>query len=475
MKLYTLILLTLFLASASYCQNSYGPIILTKETKKDFEQKTDELVKQYESMDIFSGVVLIAHNGQAFYHKAFGLANRENNIPNTLETRFVIGSMNKTFTHIIILQLINEGKLSFSDKMTKYLDGFTQRDASKITIEHLLNHTSGFGDYYGPDYWDLPYERRNIPGITPILKKMELNFEPGTENEYSNAGYILLGSIIEKITGKSFSQNTDERIKKPLKLNSLVLSKVKEIPNRATGYLKNIHGIDNNEEFITEPRSDGGFYATAEDMMKFYREFFYGNKLLNEKIKSQDEFFNQIKPTYKEFGRGIPIAGGFNGANTIHLERLADNVSIVVFSNMDEPVAENIALGIHNILNGKEAKKASLPAKLNVYTAYKKSGADHIKSHFDELTVNWHPADPKDLILNNLGYDLMMAGELGDALVIFKLNTELFPNIGNCWDSYGEALLKTGDKVAALKAYKKALEINPNIPSAKKMIEELKK
>lgn len=174
-----------------------------------------------------------------------------------------------------------------------------------------------------------------------------------------------------------------------------------------------------------------------------------------------------------EPGRGIPLAGGFNGANTVHMEMPADNISIVVMANMDEPVAEKICFGIHAIINGKEPARAVLPAKLNVLQAFTESGVAYVKQHFETLTANWHPADPKDLILNNLGYDLLSSGKTNQALEIFKLNTELFPNIGNCWDSYGEALLKKGDRKAALAAYKKALEINPDIPTAKDAVKQL--
>jgi CubicO group peptidase (beta-lactamase class C family) len=441
--------------------------------KEKVSIKTDKLVNEYIDLGIFSGVVLISEQGKPFYEKAFGQANRETNSPNTLATKFSIGSMNKSFTRTIILQLIDEGKLRFDSKMVDFIDGFEQDQAQNIEIVHLLNHSSGFGDYHSPEYFDLPYDKKNIQGIMPVLKKMDLLFPPGEENEYSNAGYIILGAIVEKITGKTYAENVEERIAKPLKLNDLVTGKVKETPDRAIGYMKTIYGYENNEEYISEPRSDGGFYANIYDIHKFYRTYLLTDQLFSTEVKNKDGFFERIAPVYKENGAGIPLAGGFNGANTVHLEMLADNISIVVFANMDEPVAEKIAIGILNIINGKAPEKPMLPAKLNVYTLYKEKGINHVKENFDVLTSNWFDNDPKDLILNNLGYDLLFDGKIDEALDIFKLNTELFPAVGNCWDSYGEALLKKGDKQAALSAYKKALEINPNIPSAKQAVMEL--
>lgn len=469
MKKNILILFSLLLIIACNGQeNSSGSL-----NKKKITLETDKLIKEYVDLGIFSGVVVVAEHGKPFYEKSFGLANRETNTPNTLDTRFVIGSMNKSFTRTVILQLIEENKISLEDKMTYHLEGFEQKNANKITINHLLNHNSGFGDYHNPDYWDLPYKKRNIQGILQILKEMELLFEPGTENEYSNAGYIILGAIIEQVTGKSYAQNVEERIVQPLQLTSLVTSKVKDISNRAIGYMKSFNGYKDNEEFISEPRSDGGFYSNIYDVLKFYRAYLYGNGLISEKSRKEDGFFKMIAGAYDTKGAGIPMAGGFNGANTVHMEMVAEDISIVVLANMDEPVAENLALGIHSIINGKVPKKPMLPTKLNIYNNYKENGIAYVKNNFQDLTTNWFEGDPKDLILNNLGYDLLFDDKLGEALEIFKLNTELFPNIANCWDSYGEALLKSGNKEAALTAYKKALKINPNIPSAQKMVKEL--
>lgn len=470
MKRYLFIFFALVQMVVCHGQNKTSLNLLNKS---DISQKIDELVKAYIDLGIFSGVVLVSEQGKPFYEKAFGLANRETKTPNTLETKFVIGSMNKTFTRTIILQLIDEGKLRFDSKMVDFLDGFTQELAEDITIEHLLNHTSGFGDYHGPEYFDLPYDKKNIQGILHIIKDRDLLFPPGAENEYSNAGYIILGAIVEKITGKSYALNVEERIAKPLKLESLVTQNVKEIPNRAIGYMKKVNGYEDNEMFITEPRSDGGFYANVYDIHNFYRTYLHTNEMFSEEVKNKDGFFKRIKPMLDERGTAIPLAGGFNGANTVHVEMLADDRSIVVFANMDEPVAEKIAMGILDIIYGKLPEKPMLPAKLNVYKLYKEKGIEYIKQNFEDVTSNWFDGDPKDLILNNLGYDLLFDDSLDEALEIFKLNTELFPNIGNCWDSYGEALLKNGRKEEALKAYKKALEIDPNLPSAKKAVKEI--
>jgi len=447
----------------------------TDITTADFEKKVDAYVQQYIDLDIFSGVVCIAKNGSPVYHKAFGLADRRNKTANTIHTHFDIGSMNKTFTKVVILQMAAEGKLNLDDTLGKYLDGFEPAVAEKVTIQHLLDHRSGLGDYHTPEYFDLPKEKKTIAGLLPRIRTMPLMFEPGTDMLYSNSGYILLGAIIEKISAKSYYQNIRERIVAPLNLKETYLENTDQINQKATGYFKDARGnLHDNKGFIDIPNPDGGFQSTTKDILKFYQDYFYGHKMLSDRAKAMDQAF-KFYEKLKSNGQATGHAGGFEGANTVLLEIPRDRITIIVFANMDEPVAELLGDGIQALIRGEEPSQPSLPAIQNVYKAFKERGSSYIREHFDALTTNFHPGNPKDLILNSLGYDLLFDGYVDDAVKIFKLNTELFPGVANCWDSYGEALLKKGNKKAALTAYKKALRIRPDFPSAKKAVEELEK
>lgn len=435
------------------------------------EVQIDDYVTSYQEMDIFSGVVLVANSGEVTYAKAFGEANRDTHQKNEVNTLFSIGSMNKTFTDVVIFKLLEQGKLSLEDPLEKYLGQWNQPDFDKITIRHLMNHESGFGDYFIPAYWDL--ENKNMATILPIIKSLPLHFPPGEDRMYSNAGYVLLGVVIEKVTGKKFVDNVIELIVNPLELEGMVMRNVNQIPNRAIGYMKTVEGVEDNEEFLHEPLPDGGFYATAEDVMRFYRAYFYDKNFLSESLRNQSDFLNQIEPYRNQSDAAIPMAGGFNGSNSVIYERLADNISIVVLANMDEPVAERIGLGIHYMISGKKAPKAILPAKLSVHQAWEKEGVEYVKDNFEKLTENFHPSDPKDLILNGLGYDLLFSGNAIEALEFFKLNTELFPDVANCWDSLGECYVALQEPQKAKEAYLKALELQPDLPSALEAIKSL--
>ena len=434
----------------------------------------DKLIDQYLDLDIFSGVVLVAEKGEPVYHKAFGLAHRENKISNSLTTKFDIGSMNKTFTKIVILQLIDEGLLKLNDPLGKFLVGFNPEISKQVTVEHLLNHQSGFGDYYDPAFFDVPKEEKTISGLLERIKGMNLDFPPGAEQQYSNTGYVLLGAIIEKLSGMSYVQNVRKRIVGPMNMTETYLENKEAVPERSIGYYKDALGnIYDNEGFLEIPKPDGGFQSTTQDILKFYREYYYGNQLLSEKAKALDEHY-EFHQAHMTTGGAMTSAGGFNGANTVIFEILRDQISILVFANMDEPVAEQLGKGILNIVRGKAPQRPVLPARQNIYQAFKKKGIKYVKANFEDLSTNFHADDPRDWILNITGYDLLSANQVEDAIPLFRLNTELFPDVANCWDSLGEALLKNGERREALKAYQQALKLESDLPSALEALRILK-
>lgn len=441
----------------------------------NFETNVDALVKQYQDLDIFSGVVMVSERGKTKYHKAFGMANRASNTANTITTKFDIGSMNKSFTKTVILQLVEEGKLKVTDTLGQFISGFPKLAANSITITDLLTHSSGYTGYWGNDFEELPIHQKRLSALVERIKKLPLEFEPGTKQVYSNSGYVLLGAIIEKVTGVSYHQNIVARIIEPLGMNETYVTDKIKVPNRAIGYYKDMRGnLFTNLGFTEVPNPDGGFHSTPSDITKFYAEYFYGTTLLSKETKANETFFGS-KSKRKKSGKALLMAGGFRGANTAYLEIMRDEISILVFANMDEPVGEQLATGILALVRGELPKTPSLPAHQNIYNHYKKFGIDYIEKHFSDLTENFHAEDSKALILNGIGYTFFKEGNLIEAKEIFQLNVRIFPEDPNVWDSLGEVYVELGAYGKAVKMYKKALDLDPTMTSAKEMLLKIKK
>lgn len=457
-------------------------ILISCKTKKksnivgidSLSERVDAVVKKYQALDVFSGIVLIAENGDEKYHKAFGFANRKTKEKNTITTKFDIGSMNKSFTKTIILQLLEEGKISMNDTLGKYIKGFPFTAGTKITIKNLLNHSSGYSEYWGNDFDELSIDQKRLPALVERIKKLKLHFEPGSDFKYSNSGYVLLGAIIEKVTRKTYNENVVARIIIPLKMTETYVIDKHLVPNRAIGYYKDMRGnISSNIGFTEVPNPDGGFQSTPRDVVKFYNEYFYGSKLLSKALKNNpDHFKSNIKN--RNSGKASLMAGGFRGANTAYYEVLRDKISIIVFANMDEPVAERLGADIVDLIRGETPNEPSLPANQNVYKHYKKFGLKYVEENFYKLIDNFHSEDPKGMVLNGIGYGFLKEGNIDEALKFFKLNVKLFPKDANLWDSLGEVYFTKENYKKALQYYNQALILDPNLESSKEMIKEIK-
>src|SRR5205085_2821805 len=188
--------------------------------------------------DHFSGVVLIAKGGKPFFVKAYGLADKEKSLPNSPQTKFNLGSMNKMFTAVAIAQLAEQGKLSFDDKVGKFLPDYPNKDvASKVTIHHLLTHTSGLGSYWNARFDARRAQIKAVADYLGLFADEPLLFEPGARFEYSNSGFIVLGAIIEKVSGESYYDYVRKHIYEPAGMkNTDAYQMTEATPNLAMGY-----------------------------------------------------------------------------------------------------------------------------------------------------------------------------------------------------------------------------------------------
>src|SRR5580693_166477 len=187
----------------------------------------------------FSGVVEVARDGRSLLRRALGVAHRGFGVPVQADTRFNLGSIDKLFTQILVQQLGEQGKLDPREHLIRYLPDFPNRAvAEKVTIQQLLDHTSGLGDIFGERFRATPKARlRKLADYLPLFVDQPLLFEPGSEQRYSNAGYIVLGLVIERVTGKSYYEAVQERVFAPAGMLHSDFSALDDpAPNRAEGY-----------------------------------------------------------------------------------------------------------------------------------------------------------------------------------------------------------------------------------------------
>jgi D-alanyl-D-alanine carboxypeptidase len=317
-----------------------------------------ERLEKDSAADKFAGAVIIAKDGKVIFKGAYGMADREKKIPNTLETKFRIGSMNKMFTATSILQLAQAGKISLNDPMGKYITDYPNKEvASKVTIQQLLTHTGGTGDIFGPEFDAHRKELKTLQDYVNLYGKRGLEFEPGSRWEYSNYGFLLLGVVVERVSGKSYYDYVNENIYGPTGMTaSGSLTEDQVVTNRSIGYTHfGGSGLQPNTDTLPyRGTSAGGGYSTVEDLLKFANAV-TSHKLLDAKdtellttgkvntargVKYAFGFMDDdTDATMRHFGHGGG-APGMNGELEIYPQ---SGYVIAVLSNLDPPAASRIS------------------------------------------------------------------------------------------------------------------------------------
>jgi CubicO group peptidase (beta-lactamase class C family) len=323
-----------------------GATVPAKMNEAEFTATLEKHLGELVKADEFPGTVLVAKNGKPFFQKAYGLASKEYNVANRPDTKFNLGSINKIFTQVAIGQLVEQGKLAYDDTMSKYLDDYPNREAAaKVTIRQLLSMTSGVGDFFGDKFDATPKDRiRTLKDFVPLFANEPLQFEPGTKQQYSNGGYVLLGAIIEKVSGQSYYDYVREHIFKPAGMeNTAYYEADVPVQNLASGYTRGdkTNGARRNNIYTRPARgsSAGGGYSTAEDLLKF------ANALQSGRLHKAD------------FGKGqgsngdLGIAGGAPGINALLESDPASGYTVIVMSNYDPPSATSLGKQIRQWLS----------------------------------------------------------------------------------------------------------------------------
>ncbi|MFD2933115.1 serine hydrolase [Spirosoma flavum] len=455
--------------------------------------KIDALIQQYVANRQFNGAVLVAEKGQVIFKKGYGMANIEWNIPNAPDTKFRLGSITKQFTAMLIMQLVEKGKLKLAGKITDYLPDYPRVTGDKITIHHLLTHTSGI-----PNYTNVPkfFETMSRDPYTPeaFTKKfadLPLDFEPGAKFSYSNSGYFLLGVIIEKVTGKSYAELLKANILTPAQLADTGYDLFSPIlPKRASGYEKE-RGNYVNAPYLdmSIPYAAGSLYSTVEDLYR-WDQALYTDKLLSAASKAT--MFTPFLGSYEEgFGYAygwivgkakvgerkdslllIAHGGGINGFNTLISRAPQDKQLVVLLSNAGRAPLDAMCKNVLRILYDQPVQTPKKPVTDLLRQSVMTESVATTRQKFGVWKAD-KGYSVNEGELNNLGYEFMRDGKLPESIAVFTLNAEAFPTSYNVYDSRGEAQMKAGNKVAAIQDYKKSVEINPKNADGFAMLKEL--
>ena len=339
------------------------------EIVRDLRSEMNQLAAE----DRFSGVVLLSKDGQPLFEHAYGFADHAFSAPNKVDTKFNMASMTKVFTTVAILQLVERGEISLDETLAKALPDYpNQEAASKITIHELLGHKSGLGDFFGAEFSaSNPTNYRTLRDYLPLFATKPLLFEPGTRTSYSNAGFIVLGLVIEHVSGKSYYDYVQDQIFKPANMTDTGFwSYEDDVPNLALSYTRLAPGQSpgGQQQSANTPRgvapnftrsqSAGSSFSCVEDLVRF------SEALRNHKLLRPESIELILSGGYgwgtqsMNGVRSMSHAGGLPGANT-SLEIYPDQgYAVVILSNFDPPVAQTVAQRLRHELVGAERLRA---------------------------------------------------------------------------------------------------------------------
>jgi CubicO group peptidase (beta-lactamase class C family) len=353
----------------------------TRLYAQDNLPRMEQVVQSYVSDKQFMGSVLVARGGTTVFDKGYGFANLEWNIPNTPTTKFRLGSITKQFTAASILLLEERGKLKTDDPVKKYIpDAPAAWD--KVTIYNLLTHTSGIANFTSfPDYASTETAPTTPEKLVARFRDKPLEFQPGEKWNYSNSGYVLLGYLIEKISGQTYEQFVQQNIFSPLGMKDSGYDSHRTVmQRRATGYTPSDNGPVNAGYIdMSIPFSAGALYSTTEDLLRWEQGLFGG------KVLSATSFEKMTTPFKQDYACGLGVrivsghkviehGGGIEGFNTQLSYYPDDKLTVVVLANLNGGAPDSIATRMAAVAHGEkvvlisERKEVKVPT--NVLAEY---------------------------------------------------------------------------------------------------------
>jgi CubicO group peptidase (beta-lactamase class C family) len=427
--------------------------------------------------------VAVVKDGKIVLRKSFGTADIQHSLPVTNKTVFPIYSCTKAFTGVAIMQLVEEGKIDLSAPVSRYLDGLPP-SWQPITIRQLLTHVSGLPNILNvldPVTYGLPHGM-NEEQLWTKLKSLPVNSPPGERFSYNQTNYYLLGKVIEKVTGKPFTQVFNERQFQIAGLQSTGFGDSRDvIPNLTPTYrYVNEKLVKDYAEFPPFRRTASGMNSTAEDLARWIIALQH-EKLLRTKSALETLWtagtFNNGQPTLWANGwmakprpkhRVVAATGGSRAAFFVYPE---DDFAVIVLTNLAGAYPEDF---IDELAGYYKPEIAASDPVTALRMELRQRGYEHAIEVYQELKRKDPQFQPLENDLNEWAYRMMNGGgKPKEALEIFKLNVFLYPNSANVYDSVAEAYAINGNRELAIKNYKRSLELDPKNSNAAQQLKKL--
>jgi len=456
---------------------------------RDPGRRMGDLVRAYHEKQLFNGAALVVSNGEVALREGYGFADEEWKIPNTPDTRFRLGSITKQFTSMLVMQQVAEGRMRLDQSLSELLPWYRQDTGSRVTLEQLLNHTSGIPSYTSdPDFFPL-HSRDPLPvrQLVETYCSGDLEFDPGTRWRYNNSGYVILGAVLEEVTGMPYDALLRERILEPLGMDDTGYDRYAEIiPRRARGYQPSPRGLMNAPYLdMSLPHAAGALYSTVDDLATWDRAL-YGSDLLSAELKAV-----MLTPGLEDYAFGWRVAtepigpddtprtvvthgGGINGFGTVIVRIPEDRHLVVLLDNHGGRNLAAVQKGLVDLLYGRDPAPPAVPVSRMMLDEIAANGVDAALVRYRELVATdaagWKVDEAE---LNLVGYALLGQGDADGAVKVFEANVAAYPDSFNVYDSLGEALAAKGETGDAIRSYARSLELNPDNTNAVRWLQRL--
>ena len=457
---------------------------------QDKSEKIDELVCLYAEYGYFNGAVLVAEKGNIIYKEAFGHANMEWDIPNTVDTKFRIYSMTKQFTAMLVMQLVEDGKIKLEHTISKYLPYYRKDIGNSVTIHQLLTHTHGITE---PSDDMLPIIiSEPIEEAIKTYFSQDQEFQPGSEFNYSGlGGYVTIGTILEKVTGKTYESLLKERILEPLNMkNTFYLNYHSIIKNRASDYRNMYKGmIHRIQPYPVHANGASSIISTVDDLF-LWDHALYSEKLISRKYRdflfrphaipesrSYQYGYGWYIEDYNIGGQKKRIILHTGGSVCIIFRDVENFNTVILLKNVRSIIKrDEICVNIMNILYDYPYTLPKKPIRDFLLKTILEKNVESAIVQYQDLKKNFSQTyNFEETELNFLGYRLLELNKIDEAIEIFKLNSESYPTSFNVYENLGEAYMKQGNNKLAIKNYKKSLDLNPGNTNAIYMLKRLEK